>query len=79
MQCVVTRFIICISNKIDDLDKGLQKFYQRSSIVIFSDLCNAFKKILDNILGNKYDELMLGQNVGVDADLFFSPLSMRTQ
>ena len=47
--------------------------------MIFSDFCNAFKKILDKILGNKYDELMLGQNVGVDADLFFSPLSMRTQ
>ena len=45
--------------------------------MIFSDLCNAFKKILDKILGDKYDELMLEQNVVVGAQTF-SPLPMRT-
>ena len=54
MQCDVTRCIICISNKIEYLDKQqLQKFYQ-SYIVILSDLCNAIKKTLEKILRHRH-------------------------
>ena len=46
MQCEVTSGIICINNKVEYLDKKtqLQKFYQRSYLVILSDLCNENKK-----------------------------------
>ena len=49
MQCDVTRCIICISNKVEYLDKehsSYKKFYQ---IVILSNLCNEIKKTLHKI------------------------------
>ena len=44
MHCDVISCVICISNEVEYLAKEeLKKFYQRSDIVILSDLCNAIK------------------------------------
>ena len=42
-------FLYFILNKDEDLDKELQKFYQRSHIAN-SNLCNAVNKMFDKIL-----------------------------
>ena len=52
MQSEVIHGIICISNKVECLDK--EQSYQNSTkelsySVILSDLCNEIKKILDKI------------------------------
>ena len=50
MQCDVHVVLFAYPiSRISRQRKRLQKFYQRSRIVILSDLCNAIKKILDNI------------------------------
>ena len=57
MQCDVTRCIICLSNKVEYLDKEHsykilpKKLY---SFVNLSDLCNVIEKILDTILCHKH-------------------------
>ena len=44
MHFDVISYVICISNKVESLEKEeLEKFYQRSCINIWSDLCYAIK------------------------------------
>ena len=49
MECDVTRCVVCIFNKVE----SRKKFYQRSFIVISSDLCNVIKKMLDKMSRQK--------------------------
>ena len=58
MNCDVISCVICVSNKVEYLEKEeFEKFYQRSCIVIFSDLCNAIKKWSDKILFHRHFNL----------------------
>ena len=61
MQCDVTRCIICISNKVEYLDK--EHSHKNSTkeviyILISSDLCNEIKKILDEISYHRHFKII---------------------
>ena len=61
MQCDVTHSIICISNKVEYLDK--EHSYKNSTkeviyILISSDLCNEIKKILDEISYHRHFKII---------------------
>lgn len=62
MQFYVKRCVICVSKKVEHLDKNtVKKVYERSYFVILSlfqilFLWNAFKKMLDNISSHRHFE-----------------------
>ena len=55
MQCDASRCVTCMSNNVSYLyEEQCFKTLLKNYIVILTDLCNAIKKILDNISCRRY-------------------------